>query len=137
MEKLFLLAIRDLNSACEIQIFQPLIDGYSANGNILRSLQVFNFLLLCQSDGRFDMQTVCGEYALDNGNDRVMKCLRQYNEKYAFPKLNAMCFNVLLKGFTRFKQLRFGRNEVSNDEEFNFLKNLLVPANSWKIIDYV
>merc|ERR1712129_406676 len=48
-----------------------------------------------------------------------------------------MCFNVLLKGFTRFKQLRFGRNEVSNDEEFNFLKYLLVPANSWKIIDYV
>jgi len=134
-ERMFVLALKDWGQHCSIVVYQPLIDAYSQIGDICKCLKLFNLLLSKQTD--HDINDLCNHSLKKINNDKLFKNIKKYNKNHVFPNLNAMCFNTVFKGFTRMKQLRFGRNEMTDDNESNLLLYLLIPSNSWKIINYL
>lgn len=137
-EKMCILALKDCGRRCEIMVYQPLMDAYGQSGDILNCLKLFNLLLATNTT--YDLNALCG-HGLEVKKDKLFKQIKRYNEKLVLPPLNAMCFNAVFKGMTRMKQSRFDKltesKVMANDEELQILEHLLVPSNSWKIIDYL
>eukprot|EP01083_Nonionella_stella_P316061 1144056_1 len=131
-EQLFISALKDCGQQCTIVVYQPLLDAYGHVGDIVQCLSLFNVLLCSQSD--YDLNNVCKGL---NTKHKLFKNITKHNQNHVFPKLNAMCFNAVFKALSRMKQLRFGRNEMRNDDEGNVLLYLMDPEHSWNVIQYL
>lgn len=131
-EKLFILAIKDWGKLCDINVYQPLIDGYSQIGDIQNALKLFNLLLLKHDINKAFSSDIYISY---NDNDKLMKNILKYNEELMFPRINTLCFNAIFKGFTKMKDNI--HNNIHTNDKNNVMQYLLNADNCWKLIEYL